>query len=82
MATGKSPVEAATEGLQRHFGHEALRPFQVQAIEAWSQGQDAIVTLSTGAGKSVCFQLPPLIDGRCTLVISPLVSLMQAGRSR
>ncbi|CAJ1380258.1 unnamed protein product [Effrenium voratum] len=77
MATGKSPVEAATEGLQRHFGHEALRPFQVQAIEAWSQGQDAIVTLSTGAGKSVCFQLPPLIDGRCTLVISPLVSLMQ-----
>lgn len=69
----------AETALRRHFGHGALRPFQREAIAAWSEGRDAVVVLATGAGKSVCFQLPPLCEpaGRWALVISPLVSLMQ-----
>jgi len=65
--------------LRRHFGHSSLRPFQREAFLAWASGQDVLVILATGAGKSLCFQLPPLCEphGRWALVISPLVALMQ-----
>ena len=70
---------AAEAALGRHFGFGELRPFQREAVAAWAQGRDALMTLATGAGKSLCFQLPPLCapDGRWALVISPLVALMQ-----
>lgn len=50
-----------------------------EAMAAWASGRDAIVTMATGAGKSLCFQLPPLCSGEgCwSLVVSPLVALMQ-----
>lgn len=69
----------AEEQLRRHWGHTALRPFQREAMAAWASGRDAIVTMATGAGKSLCFQLPPLCSGEgCwSLVVSPLVALMQ-----
>jgi RecQ family ATP-dependent DNA helicase len=80
MATaGEMALQRADVVLQRHFGHEGLRQFQRDAFAAWAEGRDVLVTLATGAGKSLCFQLPALCDpaGRFVLVISPLVALMQ-----
>eukprot|EP00435_Cladocopium_sp_Y103_P011749 s42_g3.t1 len=72
-------LERATEALRKHFGFGSLRDFQSKAIGAWAEGKDVLITLGTGTGKSLCFQLPPLArsDGRCSVVISPLISLMQ-----
>lgn len=71
-------LEQATEALRKHFGFGSLRDFQSKAIAAWAEGKDVLITLGTGTGKSLCFQLPPLArSGRCSLVISPLISLMQ-----
>lgn len=72
-------LEKATEALRKHFGFGSLRDFQSNAIAAWAEGKDVLIALGTGTGKSLCFQLPPVArcDGRCSLVISPLISLMQ-----
>lgn len=67
--------------LKEVWGFPELRPGQKEAIEAWSQGQEVVALLPTGGGKSMCYQLPALIErqlGRgTTLVISPLIALMQ-----
>jgi RecQ family ATP-dependent DNA helicase len=65
------------EALRRHFGHPGFRPGQREAVEAALAGRDVTLVMPTGAGKSVCYQLPALIDGRLAVVVSPLVSLMQ-----
>ena len=63
------------------WGYSGLRPGQDEAIEAWARGQEVVALLPTGGGKSMCYQLPALIEralGRgTTLVISPLIALMQ-----
>ena len=67
-----------TEALRRHFGHPGFRPGQAQAVAAAVAGRDVLLVMPTGAGKSVCYQLPALEDSeRLTVVVSPLVSLMQ-----
>lgn len=66
-----------TEQLRRHFGHLAFRPGQAKAVAAAVGGRDVLLVMPTGAGKSVCYQLPALIDQRLAVVVSPLVSLMQ-----
>jgi RecQ family ATP-dependent DNA helicase len=66
-----------TEALRRHFGHPAFRPGQAEAVAAAVEGRDVLLVMPTGAGKSVCYQLPALIDERLAVVVSPLVSLMQ-----
>ena len=63
--------------LRAHFGHNEFRPGQREAIDAALGGRDVLLVMPTGAGKSVCYQLPALIDGRLAVVVSPLVSLMQ-----
>ena len=63
--------------LRAHFGHDGFRPGQREAIDAALGGRDVLLVMPTGAGKSVCYQLPALIDGRLAVVVSPLVSLMQ-----
>jgi ATP-dependent DNA helicase RecQ len=64
--------------LARHFGHPGFRPGQREAVEAALAGRDVLLVMPTGAGKSLCYQLPALEDAeRLTLVVSPLVSLMQ-----
>jgi ATP-dependent DNA helicase RecQ len=68
------PVVAA---LERTFGFTTLRPLQREAIDAALAGRDALVVLPTGGGKSLCYQLPPLVTGRLTVVVSPLIALMQ-----
>jgi RecQ family ATP-dependent DNA helicase len=66
------------EALHRHFGHPAFRRGQREAVEAALAGRDVLVVMPTGAGKSLCYQLPALEDTEAlTLVVSPLVSLMQ-----
>ena len=63
--------------LSEHFGFEAFRPGQEEAVRAAVDDRDALVVMPTGAGKSLCYQLPALIRDDLTLVVSPLVSLMK-----
>jgi len=63
--------------LERHFGHPAFRPGQRDVVASVLAGRDVLAVLPTGAGKSVCFQVPALAMGGFTVVVSPLVSLMQ-----
>lgn len=65
------------ETLERWFGFSSLRPLQKEAIDAALDGRDALVVLPTGGGKSLCYQLPPLVLDRLTVVVSPLIALMQ-----
>ncbi|GAB5519275.1 MAG: DNA helicase RecQ [Rhodothermales bacterium] len=59
------------------WGYDQLRPLQEVAIRAELEGRDSLVVLPTGGGKSLCYQVPPLVAGRTDLVISPLISLMK-----
>src|SRR5215213_2269643 len=63
--------------LQQHFGFRAFRPGQEEAVRAALAGRDALVVMPTGSGKSLCYQLPALMRDDLTVVVSPLVSLMQ-----
>jgi ATP-dependent DNA helicase RecQ len=70
--------------LRRHLGYDAFRPGQEDLVRAVLAGRDALGILPTGGGKSVCYQVPALALGGLTLVVTPLVSLMedQVGRAR
>jgi len=63
--------------LHQHFGFSDFRPGQEAAVRAAVDGQDVLVVMPTGAGKSLCYQLPALVRADLTIVVSPLVSLMQ-----
>ena len=63
--------------LKNVFGHEQFRPLQKDIIDHILKGQDALIVLPTGGGKSLCYQLPALIFDGVTVVVSPLISLMQ-----
>lgn len=63
--------------LRNYFGHPAFRPSQEEAVKALLGGRDLLAVMPTGAGKSVCYQLPSLMMEGITLVISPLISLMK-----
>ncbi|MFN7022451.1 MAG: RecQ family ATP-dependent DNA helicase [Phycisphaerales bacterium] len=65
------------EALQRYWGFDTLRPMQAAAISAAVAGRDSLVVLPTGGGKSLCYQLPPLLTGAFTVVVSPLIALMK-----
>src|ERR687888_2031410 len=67
----------ALTALRSLFGFEAFRPGQDEAVEAALAGRDVLVVMPTGAGKSLCYQLPALMRDDLTVVVSPLVSLMQ-----
>jgi len=67
----------AQEILKKYWGHEAFRPAQIPIIESVTSGYDTIGLLTTGGGKSICFQVPAMIrEGTC-IVISPLIALMK-----
>jgi ATP-dependent DNA helicase RecQ len=63
--------------LRDHFGYPAFRAGQHEACEAALAGRDVLVVMPTGSGKSLCYQLPALLRDELTVVVSPLVSLMQ-----
>lgn len=67
----------AQEALQRTFGYSAFRPGQEKAMSSIAEGRDVLAIMPTGAGKSLCYQVPSLILDGVTLVVSPLVSLMR-----
>ncbi|MEQ9097173.1 MAG: ATP-dependent DNA helicase RecQ [Phycisphaerales bacterium] len=69
--------EEAMAALRRVWGFDALRPMQAAAVRAALNGRDALVVLPTGGGKSLCYQLPPLVSGKATVVVSPLIALMR-----
>lgn len=63
--------------LRKHWKHHDFRPGQWEIIETILDGQDVLAILPTGGGKSICYQLPAIMQGGLTLVVSPLISLMQ-----
>ena len=63
--------------LKHYYGYPAFRPGQEEIISKILQGQPVLAVLPTGAGKSICFQLPSLLLRGVTLVVSPLISLMK-----
>ena len=65
------------EALKRYFGHAQFRPGQEALVDALLSGRDVLGVMPTGAGKSVCYQLPALLLPGVSLVISPLISLMK-----
>lgn len=80
VAADAAPVEASPEVLAAArdlFGYDRLRPGQTRVIEQTMRGVDTLATMPTGAGKSLCYQLPAMLLPGVTLVISPLIALMQ-----
>ena len=65
------------DSLQAYFGYGEFRPQQEDAVEAALAGRDVLVVMPTGAGKSLCFQLPAALSEGVTLVVSPLIALMR-----
>src|SRR5581483_9129808 len=65
------------EHLQNLFGLDDFRPAQREVIEDVLRGRDVLCVMPTGAGKSLCYQLPAAVQGGLTLVVSPLISLME-----
>ncbi len=74
-----APLDDAriAEVLSRWWGFDRLRPLQADAIRAALAGRDSLVVMPTGGGKSLCYQLPPLVGESTDVVISPLVALMK-----
>lgn len=70
-------LDQARELLGRFYGYRDFRPAQAPVIESLLAGHDTLAIMPTGAGKSICFQIPALIFPGLTLVISPLISLMK-----
>src|SRR5437773_6468203 len=71
-------LATARQLLHERFGHPALRIHQLKVLGPLLAGRSVLAVLPTGAGKSLCYQLPALMTGEgLTLVVSPLISLMQ-----
>jgi ATP-dependent DNA helicase RecQ len=68
---------AVLRAVRDTFGFDTLRPLQADSIAATLAGRDALTVMPTGGGKSLCYQIPPLVTGRLTLVVSPLIALMR-----
>lgn len=70
-------METKYEILKRIFGHDSFRDGQEKLIDTLLEGRDVLGVMPTGAGKSMCYQIPALLLPGITLVISPLISLMK-----
>src|SRR5207247_10301225 len=70
-------LDAARAILAERFGHARFRIHQLKGLGPLLAGRDGLAVLPTGAGKSLCYQVPALLGTGLTLVVSPLISLMQ-----
>ena len=72
-----APPQAAIAALRTHFGYDSFRPGQAEVVAAVLGGRDVLAVMPTGAGKSICYQVPAIVRDGVALVVSPLVSLMK-----
>jgi ATP-dependent DNA helicase RecQ len=81
MAEQNLPVQEPdrfSEALHRYWGYESFRPGQESIVRSIAAGRDACVVMPTGGGKSLCYQMPAVLDAqRTVVVVSPLIALMQ-----
>ncbi len=77
IAVNADEEAALVRGVQELFGFAALLPAQREIMACARRGEDVLAILPTGAGKSLCYQLPAFLDDGLTLVISPLIALMK-----
>lgn len=73
----RTPSSDHAEALKRHFGFDSFRPGQQPIVQDALAGRDVLAIMPTGGGKSLCFQLPAVLRDGVTLVVSPLIALMQ-----
>jgi ATP-dependent DNA helicase RecQ len=73
MSDSTTPEEI----LKKHWGFDRFRDGQLNIIQSVISGNDTLALLPTGGGKSICFQVPGLLLGGLTLVVSPLIALMK-----
>ena len=70
-------MNSASEILKKYWGYDQFRPLQLDIINAVLQKKDTLALLPTGGGKSICFQVPALMNEGICLVISPLIALIK-----
>ena len=70
-------MSSAQSILQTVFGFSSFRGYQGKIVDSIIEGEDALVLMPTGGGKSLCYQIPSLVREGCGVVISPLIALMQ-----
>uniref|UniRef100_A0A915NLR1 DNA helicase n=1 Tax=Meloidogyne floridensis TaxID=298350 RepID=A0A915NLR1_9BILA len=75
--TSVTPTSETISILKKYFGFSKFRPLQYQIVHSAILKRDQLVVMSTGYGKSICYQMPALLQGLITLVVSPLISLME-----
>jgi ATP-dependent DNA helicase RecQ len=76
-AMSQTAADTLSATLKHYFGYDGFRPGQRQVIQSALERRDQLVIMPTGGGKSLCFQLPALIQSGLTIVVSPLIALMQ-----
>jgi ATP-dependent DNA helicase RecQ len=77
VSTHSVSLETAQSTLHKVFGFERFRAGQAEIVQALLDGEDVLAVMPTGSGKSLCYQLPAILRGGLTIVVSPLIALMR-----